>query len=156
MAEKNYEIVIVGGGPGGLTAGLYGARANRKTVMIEKYMPGGQIANTHEVEDYPGFDLISGPELSMKMTEHAKRFGLEVVSDEVTEIYTDGDDRMVACASGDLYRAKAVIISTGGSPTKLKVPGEEEFSGRGVSYCAICDGAFFKDEVIAVAGGGDA
>jgi len=156
MAEKNYEIVIVGGGPGGLTAGLYGARANRKTVMIEKYMPGGQIANTHEVEDYPGFDLISGPELSMKMTEHAKRFGLEVVSDEVTEIYTDGDDRMVACASGDLYRARAVIISTGGSPTKLKVPGEEEFSGRGVSYCAICDGAFFKDEVIAVAGGGDA
>lgn len=156
MAEKNYEIVIVGGGPGGLTAGLYGARANRKTVMIEKYMPGGQIANTNEVEDYPGFDLISGPELSMKMTEHAKRFGLEVVSDEVTEIYTDGNDRVVVCASGDTYRAKAVIISTGGSPNKLNVPGEEEFSGRGVSYCAICDGAFFKDEVIAVAGGGDA
>lgn len=156
MAEKNYDIVIVGGGPGGLTAGLYGARANRKTVLIEKYMPGGQIANTHEVEDYPGFDRISGAELSMKMTEHAKRFGLEVVSDEVIEVYSEGDDRLITCASGDIYRAKAVIISTGGSPSKMKVPGEEEFSGRGVSYCAICDGAFFKEEIIAVVGGGDA
>ena len=156
MAEKIYDIVIVGGGPGGLTAGLYGARANRKTVLIEKYMPGGQIANTNEVEDYPGFDLISGPELSMKMTEHAKKFGLEIVSDEVMEIYSEGNDRVVACASGDIYRAKAVIVSTGGSPNKLKVPGEKEFSGRGVSYCAICDGAFFKNQVIAVAGGGDA
>jgi len=156
MAEKNYDIVIVGGGPGGLTAGLYGARANRKTVLIEKYMPGGQIANTHEVEDYPGFDRISGPELSMKMTEHAKRFGLEIVSDEVIEVYSEGDDRLIACASGDIYRAKAVIISTGGSPNKMKVPGEDEFSGRGVSYCAICDGAFFKEEIIAVVGGGDA
>jgi len=156
MAEKNYDIIIVGGGPGGLTAGLYGARANRRTVLIEKYMPGGQIANTNEVEDYPGFDLISGPELSMKMTEHAKKFGLEIVSDEVLEIYTEGEDRLVSTASGDIYRGKAVIISTGGSPNKLKVPGEEEFSGRGVSYCAICDGAFFKDEIIAVAGGGDA
>lgn len=156
MAEKNYDIVIVGGGPGGLTAGLYGARANRKTVLIEKYMPGGQIANTNEVEDYPGFELISGPELSMKMTEHAKKFGLEIVSDEVMEIYSEGHDRVVACASGDIYRAKAIIVSTGGSPNKLNVPGEKEFSGRGVSYCAICDGAFFKNQVIAVAGGGDA
>jgi len=156
MAEKQYDIIIVGGGPGGLTAGLYGARANRKTVLIEKYMPGGQIANTHEVEDYPGFDLISGPDLAMKMTEHAKRFGLEVVSDEVTEIYADGSDRLVVTASGDIYRGKAVILSTGGTPTKLHVPGEDELGGRGVSYCAICDGAFFKDEIIAVAGGGDA
>ncbi|MEW5923632.1 MAG: thioredoxin-disulfide reductase [Candidatus Zixiibacteriota bacterium] len=156
MADKNYDIVIVGGGPGGLTAGLYGARANRKTVLIEKYMPGGQIANTHEVEDYPGFDSISGPELSMKMTEHAKRFGLEIVSDEVMEIYSEGLDRVVSCASGDIYQARAIIVSTGGSPNKLNVPGEKEFSGRGVSYCAICDGAFFKDQIIAVAGGGDA
>ena len=156
MGELNYEIVIVGGGPGGLTAGLYGARANRKTVLIEKYMPGGQIANTNEVEDYPGFDLISGPELAMKMAEHAKRFGLEIVSDEVTEVYCEGNDRVVMTASGDSYRAKAVIVSTGGSPNHLKVPGEKEFSGRGVSYCAICDGAFFKGQIIAVAGGGDA
>ncbi|UCD18004.1 MAG: FAD-dependent oxidoreductase, partial [Candidatus Zixiibacteriota bacterium] len=156
MAEKNYDIVIVGGGPGGLTAGLYGARANRKTVVIEKLMPGGQIANTEEVEDYPGFEHISGPELAMKMAEHAKKFGLEIISDEVTEVYTEGEDRMVATASGDVYRARAVILSPGGSPNKLNVPGENEFTGKGVSYCAICDGAFFKDETIAVVGGGDA
>jgi thioredoxin reductase (NADPH) len=141
MAEKNYDIVIVGGGPGGLTAGLYGARANRKTVVIEKLMPGGQIANTEEVEDYPGFERIPGPELAMKMAEHAKKFGLEIISDEVTEVYTEGEDRLVATASGDVYRAKAVILSPGGSPNKLNVPGENEFSGKGVSYCAICDGA---------------
>ena len=156
MAEKEYGIIIVGGGPGGLTAGLYGARANRKTILIEKYMPGGQIANTEDVEDYPGFEHISGAELAMKMSDHAKSFGLEVVSDEVLEIYADGDYRKVSCASGDVYSGRAIIISTGGSPNHLNVPGEEEFSGRGVSYCAICDGAFFKDQVIAVAGGGDA
>ncbi len=156
MAEKNYEVVIVGGGPGGLTAGMYCARAMRKTILIEKYMPGGQIANTEDVEDYPGFERISGSELAMKMADHAKKFGLEIISDEVKEIYTEGDDRLVSVASGDIYRARAVIVSTGGSPNKLNVPGEEEFSGRGVSYCAICDGAFFKDEFIAVAGGGDA
>ncbi len=156
MAEKIYDVVIVGGGPGGLTAGMYCARAMRKTILIEKYMPGGQIANTEDVEDYPGFERISGSELAMKMADHAKKFGLEIISDEVKEIYTEGDDRLVSVASGDIYRAKAVIVSTGGSPNKLKVPGEEEFAGRGVSYCAICDGAFFKDQIMAVAGGGDA
>ena len=156
MAEKEYDIVIVGGGPGGLTAGLYGARANRKTILIEKYMPGGQIANTEEVEDYPGFEHISGADLAMKMTNHAKSFGLEVISDEVKEIYVDGDYRKVACASGDIYSARTVIISTGGTPSLINVPGEKEFLGRGVSYCAICDGAFFKEQVIAVVGGGDA
>jgi thioredoxin reductase (NADPH) len=156
MAEKKYDVVIVGGGPGGLTAGLYCSRAQRKTILIEKYMPGGQIANTEEVEDYPGFEKISGSELAMKMANHAKKFGLEIISDEVKQIYAEGDDRLVEVASGDIYRAKAVILSTGGSPNKLNVPGEKEFTGRGVSYCAICDGAFFKDEIMAVAGGGDA
>ncbi len=156
MAEKNYDIIVIGGGPGGLTAGMYAARANRKTILIEKYMPGGQIANTEEVEDYPGFELISGAELAMKMAEHAKKFGLEIISDEVLEVYVEGNDRVVKCASGDIYRAKAVIMSPGGSPNLLHVPGEKEYSGKGVSYCAICDGAFFKDEIIAVVGGGDA
>jgi thioredoxin reductase (NADPH) len=156
MAEKMYEIIIVGGGPGGLTAGLYGARANRKTILIEKFMPGGQIANTEEVEDYPGFELISGAELAMKMTEHAKSFGLEIVSDEVKEIYSEGDYRKVLTASGDIYSGRVVIISTGGSPNHLNIPGEMEFTGKGVSYCAICDGAFFKGQIIAVVGGGDA
>ncbi|MCK4302506.1 MAG: FAD-dependent oxidoreductase, partial [candidate division Zixibacteria bacterium] len=154
--EKQYDIVIVGAGPGGLTAGLYGARAERKTIVLEKLTPGGQIANTDEIEDYPGFEKISGAELAMKMTEHAKSFGLEIAAEEVVEIYVDGDDRVVRCASGDTYRGRAVILSTGGSPVKLGVPGEREYTGRGVSYCAICDGAFFKCQVIAVVGGGDA
>ncbi|SYZ74106.1 Thioredoxin reductase [Candidatus Zixiibacteriota bacterium] len=156
MSEKEYDIIVIGGGPGGLTAGLYAARANRKTVSIEKFQPGGQIANTEEVEDYPGFEHIMGGELAQKMADHAKKFGLEIVSDEVTEVYSEGKYRMVMTASGDVYRAKAVIISTGGSPNHINVPGEREFAGRGVSYCAICDGAFFKNQVIAVVGGGDA
>ncbi|MCX6826483.1 MAG: thioredoxin-disulfide reductase [candidate division Zixibacteria bacterium] len=156
MNIKEYDVVIVGGGPGGLTAGLYSARSNRKTVLLERYLPGGQITNTEEVEDYPGFDRIAGADLAMKMTEHAKRFGLEIISDEVAEIYTEANSRVIVTASGVIYRAKAVIISTGGSPNHLNVPGEKEFAGKGVSYCAICDGAFFKNQVIAVAGGGDA
>lgn len=156
MSMKDYDIVIVGGGPGGLTAGLYSARANRKTVLLEKFLPGGQIANTAEVEDYPGFDLISGSELAMRMAEHAKKFGLEIISDEVAQIYSEGNHKMVVSAGGDIYRAKAVIIATGGSPNHLNVPGENQFAGKGVSYCAICDGAFFKNQVIAVVGGGDA
>lgn len=156
MVVKEYDIVIVGGGPGGLTAGLYSARANRKVALIEKLMPGGQIANTEEIEDYPGFDHISGADLALKMTEHAKRFGLEIISEEVVEIYTEDKRRMVITAGGENYRAKAIILCTGGSPNQLNIPGETEFSGRGVSYCAICDGAFFKNQIIAVAGGGDA
>ncbi len=156
MAEKHYDIVIVGGGPGGLCAGMYAARARRKVVCIERFGTGGQIALTGDVEDYPGFLHIHGPELAQKFTEHAQKFGLEIARDEVTEIYAEGDDRLAKCASGDIYRAKAIIVSAGGTPVKLGVPGEVEYSGKGVSYCAICDGAFFKDKVIAVVGGGDA
>jgi thioredoxin reductase (NADPH) len=154
--EKKYDVVIVGAGPGGLCAGLYAARAQRKVVCLEMYLPGGQIANTEEVEDYLGFDRISGAELSMKFADHAKSFGLEIESEQVEEVYCDGDDRIARCASGNIYRAKAIILSTGGSPVKLGVPGEEEYAGKGVSYCAICDGAFFRDKAIAVVGGGDA
>lgn len=155
--EKLYDIVIVGGGPGGLTAGMYGARANLKTIMVEKFLPGGQIANTEDVEDYPGFEKIAGAELAMKMTDQAKKFGLEVVSDEVLEVRNEGETRKVAVgAGGTSYVGKQLIIATGGSPVKLNCPGETEFSGKGVSYCAICDGAFFRNEIIAVVGGGDA
>lgn len=153
--KTDYDIVIVGGGPGGLTAGLYGARAELKTVAIERYMPGGQIANTEDIEDYPGFESISGPELAMKMSNHAQKFGLEIITDDVQEVYSKGDIKIVKAAEREVT-AKAVILATGGSPNHLKVPGEKEFSGKGVSYCAICDGAFFKGEVIAVVGGGDA
>ncbi|MBD3258775.1 thioredoxin-disulfide reductase [candidate division GN15 bacterium] len=154
--EKRYDVIIVGGGPGGLCAGMYAARANRKAVCLEKYLPGGQIAITGEVEDYIGFELIQGAELAMKFTEHAKKFGLEIEMEEVLKVYTDGDDRVAECASGNVYRAPALIVATGGSPVYLGAPGEEKYSGKGVSYCAICDGAFFRDKVIAVVGGGDA
>jgi len=152
---QDWDIVIVGAGPGGLCAGLYGARANRKTVCVENYLPGGEIQNTEFVEDYPGFEMISGPELAQKFEQHARKFGLEVVSDNVIEIYSEGRYKIVK-GDSDEYRAKAVIIATGGHPRKLGVPGEDEFAGRGVSYCAICDGAFFKGQEIAVVGGGDA
>ncbi len=157
MAEvKDYDIVIVGAGPGGLCAGLYAARANRKAVCLEKYIPGGQIANTGEVEDYLGFEHIQGSELAIKFADHAKKFGLEIEMEEVEEVYSEGEYRLARCASGTIYRGKAVILSTGGSPVYLNVPGEKEYSGKGVSYCAICDGAFFRGQVIAVVGGGDA
>ncbi len=150
-----YDIVIVGAGPGGLTAGLYASRANRKTIAIEKMIPGGEIVNTELVEDYPGFESIGGAELAKKMEDHARKFGLEIASDNITEIYSDGRYKI---AKGDYeeYRAKAIIIATGGHPRKLGIPGELELAGKGVSYCAICDGAFFKNQDIAVVGGGDA
>jgi thioredoxin reductase (NADPH) len=152
---QEWDIVIVGAGPGGLCAGLYGARANRRTVCVENYLPGGEIQNTEFVEDYPGFEMISGPELAQKFERHARKFGLEILSDNVVEIYSDGRYKIVK-GDGDEYKAKAVIVATGGHPRKLGVPGELEFAGKGVSYCAICDGAFFKGEKIAVVGGGDA
>jgi thioredoxin reductase (NADPH) len=153
--NDTYDLIIVGGGPGGLTAGLYGARANLKTLVLERYLPGGQLANTEIVEDYPGFESILGPDLAAKMEAHAKNFGLEIKSTEVSEVRVEGDDRIVV-TDDEVYRTKAVIAATGGSPVWLGVPGEKEFAGRGVSYCAICDGAFFKNQVIAVVGGGDA
>lgn len=153
---EKYEVVIVGAGPGGLTAGLYTCRAKRSTIVIEKYLTGGQIANTDIVDDYPGFEMVGGAELAEKMVNHAKKFGLSFVSDEVTDIWCEGDYRMVVTSSGKTYRAKAVILSPGGSANKLGVPGEDELYGKGVTYCALCDGAFFKDKVIAVVGGGDA
>lgn len=151
---KEVDILIVGAGPGGLTAGMYAARANLNAVCIEKMMPGGQIANTHLVEDYPGFESISGPELAQKFESHARKFGLKIENDTVNKIRPDGRYWIIE-ADNQTYRAKAVIIATGGQPRKLGVPGELELAGKGVSYCAICDGAFFKGEVIAVVGGGD-
>ena len=153
--KTDYDIIIIGGGPGGLTAGLYGSRAELKTLVVEKYLPGGQIANTEDVEDYPGFEHISGAELAQRMADHAKKFGLEIISDLVEDVHCRGDVKVVKTAEREIT-AKAVIIATGGSPNLLGVPGEKEFSGKGVSYCAICDGAFFKGEIIAVVGGGDA
>jgi thioredoxin reductase (NADPH) len=153
--NEQYDLIIIGGGPGGLTAGLYGARANLKTLVLERYLPGGQLANTELVEDYPGFESILGPDLAARMEAHARHFGLEILTTEVTGIRCEGDDRVVM-TDEETYRTKAVVLATGGSPVLLGVPGEKEFAGKGVSYCAICDGAFFRNQVIAVVGGGDA
>ena len=154
----DYDVVIVGGGPAGLCAALYAARAKLSTLVIDKLIPGGQILNTHLVEDYPGFESILGPELAEKMQKHAEKFGAEIVMDEVESVRSDGPDgrvKVVKTAERE-YRAKAVIITAGGSPIKLGVPGEEKLNARGVSYCAVCDGPFFQGKVLAVVGGGDA
>lgn len=155
--EREFELVIVGAGPAGLTAGMYAKRAELNAVVLERGLPGGQLLNTDLIDDYPGLPEIDGRDLADRMTKHATKFGLQIDTATAKGIkkLEDGDFR-VTTWEGPVYRARAVILTAGGTPTKLEVPGEEEFAGRGVSYCAICDGAFFKGETIAVAGGGDA
>jgi thioredoxin reductase (NADPH) len=149
------DIVVVGAGPAGLTAALYTGRAKLATIVLEKMGPGGQLLNTELVEDYTGFPSITGQEMAQKFEEHALEFGADIEYGTVTEIYSQGAEKVVVTEEGDDYRCKAVIVCSGGQATKLGVRGEEEFAGKGVSYCAICDGAFFKGQVLAVVGGGD-
>jgi thioredoxin reductase (NADPH) len=151
---KEYDLVVIGAGPGGMTAAMYGARANLKVAMIDRGVYGGQMNNTAEVENYPGFPSIMGPDLGEKMYKSATEQGVEFVYGDVKKIALDGQKRIVKMDPEDIT-AKAVIIATGSTNRKLGIPGEEEYSGRGVSYCAVCDGAFFKDENVAVVGGGD-
>jgi thioredoxin reductase (NADPH) len=154
---SEYDVVIVGGGPAGLAAALYTARMNLKTVILDRGPLGGQLLNTELVEDYPGFDSILGADLAMKMGEHARRFGVEVRDFEpVKEIDVDGSTKVIRLESGEEIRTPALIMAAGGLPRYLEVPGEQELAGRGVSYCAVCDGAFFKGQELAVIGGGDA
>jgi len=155
MAEdKIYDVIIIGAGPAGMTAAVYASRANLSTLMIERGIPGGQMANTEEVENYPGFEMILGPELSTKMFEHAKKFGAEYAYGDVSEI-VDEEAYKTIKVSGKEYKALAVIISSGAEYKKMGIPGETELGGRGVSYCAVCDGAFFKQKNLIVVGGGD-
>ncbi|MDQ3700159.1 MAG: thioredoxin-disulfide reductase [Chloroflexota bacterium] len=157
-ATYDYDVVIVGAGPAGLTAGLYTGRAKLKTLVIDKLIPGGQILNTHLIDDYPGFESIEGSELAARMQAHAERFGAEIIMDEVVEVRTEGprDQIKVVRTAEREYRAKSVIVTAGGTPVKLGVPGEERLNAKGVSYCAVCDGPFFNNRVLAVVGGGDA
>lgn len=161
MAEQ-HDVIIIGAGPAGLTAGLYAARSKLDAVVLERGMPGGQLLNTKDVEDYPGFEHVGGMELAELMTDHAKKFGCAIETAAVTRVArdpgaTDGWRRWtVETESGEVHVAPAVILAAGGEAVKLGVAGEEEFAGRGVSYCAVCDGAFFEGETIAVVGGGDA
>lgn len=149
------DIIIIGGGIAGLTAGMYAKRAGMETILFEKLFPGGQAATTFSIENYPGFvEPISGPDFSMKLEEHARKFGLEILYDGVDEIIIDGNIKKVV-TDGGTYETKTILLATGASPKELGLEKEEQFRGRGVSYCATCDGTFYKDKVTAVVGGGD-
>lgn len=152
--ENIYDVIIIGSGPGGMTAAVYTSRANLKTLMLDRGVPGGQLQNTEEIENFPGFSHISGPDLAMKMYEHSLKFGAEYAYGNVNKIINEGKYKKVITDSEE-YLTKSVIIATGTSYKKLGVPGEEQFSGKGVSWCAVCDGAFFKDKELVVVGGGD-
>ncbi|CAN5456100.1 hypothetical protein BH24DEI1_BH24DEI1_15750 [soil metagenome] len=153
---QEVDVVIIGGGPAGLTAGIYAGRAQLRTVILEKGLPGGQIAQTEEVENYPGFDVaISGPELSERMVRQAEKFGAKVIMEEVQSLERSGEGFLVRGYDQD-FRAPAVIVATGANPRRLGVPGEDEFYGRGVSTCATCDGFFYRGKEVVVVGGGDA
>lgn len=155
MTEQvDFDVAIVGAGPAGMTAAVYASRADLSTVMIERGMPGGQMANTEEVENFPGFDFVTGPDLSTKMFEHAKKFGAEYQYGDIKSIEDKGDYKVINLGDKEIT-AYAVIISTGAEYKKIGVPGEQELGGRGVSYCAVCDGAFFKGKKLYVIGGGD-
>ncbi len=152
--EKIWDVIIAGAGPAGMTAAVYTSRANLSTLMLERGMPGGQMANTEDVENYPGYESILGPDLSTKMFEHAKKFGAEYAYGEIKQVINEDSYKIVDCGNKQ-YKAKTVIITTGAQHRNLNIPGEKELSGRGVSYCAVCDGAFFKGKELVVIGGGD-
>jgi thioredoxin reductase (NADPH) len=155
--SEELDVVIVGAGPAGLCAALYSGRGLLRSVLLERGVPGGELLNTEWIDDYPGFEHVLGRELADKMTAHAKKFGADI-RQETVEAIVKRDDGIfeVATATDSVYEAPTVILTAGGTPLKLGVPGELEYAGRGVSYCAVCDGAFFKGETVAVIGGGDA
>ncbi|WP_407270721.1 thioredoxin-disulfide reductase [Radiobacillus sp. PE A8.2] len=152
--ERIYDVIIAGAGPAGMTAAVYTSRANLDTLMLERGIPGGQMANTEDVENYPGYEHILGPDLSNKMFDHAKKFGATYAYGDIKEV-KDGKEYKTIVVGNKEYKTRALIIATGAHFKKLGVPGEAELSGRGVSYCAVCDGAFFKEKELIVVGGGD-
>ncbi|MHB9290469.1 thioredoxin-disulfide reductase [Latilactobacillus curvatus] len=151
---KSYDVIVIGAGPGGMTAALYASRANLSVLMLDRGIYGGQMNNTAEVENYPGFKSILGPELGEKMYASATQFGAEYGYGTVNSIELQGEMKIVHTDEGD-FEARSIIIATGSEHKKIGIPGEDEFGGRGVSYCAVCDGAFFKNKEVVVIGGGD-
>lgn len=156
IMKNKYDLIIIGSGPAGLTAGIYAKRAEMKALIIEKNgMSGGQIINTYEVDNYPGIPGISGFELATKFRNHCEKLGADFVEGDVSSLELEGSMKKITLNNGDVYWAKAVIIATGTVYRKLEVTGEKEFTGVGVSYCATCDGAFFRNKEVVVVGGGD-
>jgi thioredoxin reductase (NADPH) len=153
--SKFYDLIIVGGGPAGLSAGIYAKRAAMDAVLVEKGVPGGQVALTKGVENYPGYLEISGYDLCEKFLEHAKSYALEIVTQEVVAVEPGLEFHSVRLSNGTVLNAHAVILAPGGTARKLDVPGENDNFGKGVSYCATCDGFFFRDKTVIVVGGGD-
>ncbi|MGZ3333388.1 MAG: NAD(P)/FAD-dependent oxidoreductase, partial [Gemmatimonadaceae bacterium] len=155
---REYDVVIVGAGPAGMTAALYTGRAMLRTAVLERGFPGGELLNTEYLDDVIGFPKILGYELAEKFAAHAKQFGAEFFeTTSVTSVTKMPDGHFhTEVETGDIFRSPAVIVTSGGTPIKLGIPGELEYAGKGVSYCAICDAAFFKQQVVAVVGGGDA
>jgi thioredoxin reductase (NADPH) len=155
MTEKVYDIIIIGAGPAGLAAAIYAGRARMSTLLIEKDADGGQIVITHEIENYPGgIEHETGPSLVNRMVEQARKFGAEKASDVITDVELEGDIKVLKGSKAE-YRGKTVIIATGAMPRPIGCPGEKEFIGKGVSYCATCDANFFEDFEVYVVGGGD-
>ncbi len=153
---KVYDVVIVGAGPAGLTAAIYAIRANMSVLLLDKLSPGGQMINTNEIENYTGAGTINGAELSMKMFEHTQDLGVEFEYKTVIDIMDDGDTKRLICEEdGTVITARTVILATGTVPRRLGVPGEDDFAGSGVSWCAICDGAQYRDKDVVVIGGGN-
>lgn len=151
-----YDVIIIGSGPAGLSAAIYAKRAELNVLVIEKAgISGGQVINTYEVDNYPGIPGVGGFELSIKFREHADKLGADFVNGEVTDFVLENDLKVVTVDGENQYKSKSVVIATGGAPRHLGVEGEEKLSGMGVSYCATCDGAFFKNKTVAVVGGGD-
>ena len=155
MANKKYDVIVIGAGPGGMTAALYASRGNLSVLMLDRGVYGGQMNNTAEVENYPGFKSILGPDLAKEMYDSSTQFGAEYAYGTVTGVTVQADGTKLVTTEDDTFETKALIIATGSEHRKLGVPGEEEYGGRGVSYCAVCDGAFFRNKDVAVVGGGD-
>lgn len=153
--ERQYDLLIIGAGPAGMSAAIYGSRAGLKTAMLEMGAPGGKLVKTSEISNWPGIIETDGAKLAYDMFQHSTNFGAEFLYGAVTNVSTDGEWKKVATDDGSVYEAKALIVATGTNERQMNIPGESENIGRGVSYCAVCDGAFFKDQEVCVIGGGN-